>query len=376
MQKQGAAMCVKRMSIAEPRAARWSELDQLRELTDTVFWSGLMDKYPQLFCEDNVENLRVIEADGKVVSLVAMTQHWASIFGCTVKASCLGAVCTYEAYRGRGFASLLVEDAIRMCREDGVDFMLVSGTRGLYRRYGCRPVGSYRRFEIARATLPKAGPGEWELASIREEDLAQMSSLYALEPVRFVRPIEDYRNALKTQYVMDMQASFWQLRRGARLCAYCVTGPCENGCAPVLEYAGDRYALASSCGLLMDRLGADRLSISVSDIDLQMKALLESAGCRGQATRALDTVTIINPTQLLKRLQPYVEERIGARRAASLQCTEEGTSIIIELDGQAIEADRYGDASLLFFGAPDYGIPAPLNDVFPIPALWYGLSYI
>jgi GNAT superfamily N-acetyltransferase len=112
-------MCVKRMSIAEPRAARWSELDQLRELTDTVFWSGLMDKYPQLFCEDNVENLRVIEADGKVVSLVAMTQHWASIFGCTVKASCLGAVCTYEAYRGRGFASLLVEDAIRMCWSRG-----------------------------------------------------------------------------------------------------------------------------------------------------------------------------------------------------------------------------------------------------------------
>jgi predicted N-acetyltransferase YhbS len=362
--------------MIDTRAARWTELEQLRTLTDTVFWPGMVDKYPQLFNQENVENLRVIEADGKLVSLVAMIQRWAGILGCTVRASCLGAVCTYEEYRGRGFASLLVEDAIRKCRDDGVDFMLISGTRDLYRRFGCRPVGNYTEFEVTCDCLPKSSPTDSELAPFGESDLPAISLLYALEPVRFIRPIEDYRNALKTQWVMDVRASFWQVRIGGVTRAYCIAGPPKDGAANVLEYAGDRYAFASSLGELMDRLNVEKLHLTISDIDSQMEALLEGAGCRGRVTTALDTVTIINPSQLLGRLRPCIEERIGARRAASLRCIEEGTGITIELDGQAVRADRYGDASMLFFGAPGYTIPAPLDEIFPIPALWYGLSYI
>src|SRR5690348_8886220 len=125
-----------------PRGARKEDLPSLRALTDLVMREGLVDQYVQLFNEDNYENLRICVEDGKCVSHVGMTEQGAVLLGCPIHAACIGGVCTHPDYRKRGFASASFDDAARKAREDGIDLMIVSGDRNLYRMRGCVHVGS------------------------------------------------------------------------------------------------------------------------------------------------------------------------------------------------------------------------------------------
>src|SRR5260221_13879810 len=98
--------------MEEPRAVREDEFESLRALTDAVFRPGMPEQYPQLFNADNRENLRVCVDAGRCVSHVGMTQRKASLLGVPIQVCCIGAVCTYQEYRGQGLASRCFEDAI------------------------------------------------------------------------------------------------------------------------------------------------------------------------------------------------------------------------------------------------------------------------
>ena len=124
------------------RGATPADRDSLRALVGAVFRPSLFDEYPQLFHDGNINNCRIVVEDGKAVSHVGMTIQDASLFGCAVRVSCIGGVGTYESHRGRGFAGACLDDAERISREKGVDFMIISGDRAMYRRAGCRRFGN------------------------------------------------------------------------------------------------------------------------------------------------------------------------------------------------------------------------------------------
>ena len=58
-----------------PRSLHSSEWEQLNTVVETVFRPGMFEQYPQLFNEANRHNLRVVAADGKVVSHVGMIER-------------------------------------------------------------------------------------------------------------------------------------------------------------------------------------------------------------------------------------------------------------------------------------------------------------
>src|SRR5262249_46474734 len=150
-----------------PRGLQADEWDQLNALVSTVFSRRMFARFPQLFNEANRSNLRVVAEDGRVVSHVGMIQREASLAGCRVRVACVGAVATYEDYRGRGFASLAFQDACDKAADDGVDLMLISGGRGLYTRTGCRRVGRDHDFVVTAehvGGLRQAGPPGLDMA--------------------------------------------------------------------------------------------------------------------------------------------------------------------------------------------------------------------
>ena len=102
-----------------PRGLLAWELGSLRELTDIVMRPGLVDQFPHLFDEENLENLRVCLYAGRCVSHVGMIQRDASLFGCRVRVGCIGAVSTHPDYRRRGLASACFDDALRKAGQDG-----------------------------------------------------------------------------------------------------------------------------------------------------------------------------------------------------------------------------------------------------------------
>ena len=149
-----------------PRTPRREETASLARLVDAVFMEGQQGRmfqcFPTFFAEENHENHLVFAEGDEMLSHVGMLYRWACLAGCTVRMACVGAVGTHEAYRGRGMATALFQAACEKALADGVDFMMISGNRGLYQRPGAAEVGCDFKGILARQTAEpsrRAGPG-------------------------------------------------------------------------------------------------------------------------------------------------------------------------------------------------------------------------
>ncbi|MGH2371787.1 MAG: GNAT family N-acetyltransferase, partial [Chloroflexota bacterium] len=274
-----------------PRALRADEWDQLNEVVSTVFRPEMFHDYPQLFSEGNRQNLRVVADDGKVVCHVGMTQRPASLAGCRIDVACIGAVSALDAYRGRGFASQAFQDACDTAAAGGVDVMLISGGRGLYTRVGCRQVGQDWDFAVAlenaRPLAALGGASDVALAPAGPDQIDGLRALYQREPIRFIRPVEDWQMAFDCGIVMNTAADFWGVSRHDQVVGYLVVhqpgkvrrrNPDDPATVRVVEYAGDRNAIAAAIPRLLDHYGAGRASIHVQGADAALRALLTTAG--------------------------------------------------------------------------------------------------
>jgi predicted N-acetyltransferase YhbS len=407
-----------------PRALGAGEWDQLNEVVSTVFRAEMFQEYPQLFNEANRDNLRVVAEDGKIVCHVGMTERPATLAGCRIDVACIGAVSTLEAYRGRGFASLAFQDACAKAAGDGIDLMLISGGRGLYTRVGCRQVGqdwdcTLGPAEAARlaqlsgvpAVAPPAGTtasgdprGErpYRLDPLGPEQIDQLSALYRREPVRFLRPLQDWQMAFDCGVVMNTRADFWGLWRGQALLAYLVVHqphrarprPDGTRVVRVVEFAGERPALAGALPALLEHYGVGSLSIHVQGGDTALRTLLsEGTGREGTVAPASGTLRVINFPQLMERCRPLLAERLGAVAAeltfeadAPAGSAEGGFTIRTRSDPSAsLRLPDLGSLATYLFGSPQpqagqaQGSPhlaATLAPALPLPALWYGINYV
>lgn len=375
-----------------PRAVRGEEFESLRTLTNSVFRPNtdedMPSQYPQLFNEDNFENLRVcIDGEG-CVSHVGMTERYASLFGCRIQVCCIGAVSTLPEYRGKGLASACFDDAVNKAYRDGVDVMIVSGDRHLYRQRGCLRVGRDMAFTLTPETIPQiANPAEQTitLAEAGEEDFARIRECYRQEPVRFLRPTEDYGYARQSRFVMNRATDFLALRAGNDFRGYVmIPQPGADRRGSLSEFAGDRYAILTALPELFRRYNLSSLGWQVQRHDSLFQSLCESAGLTGEPRPTPGTVKLIHYPQLMERMRPYWEEKIGRKEAARLAFWQEEERYGIRLGEDEFVTDRDTMTRLLFGtlegteleagSAPN--LAQTLNALLPLPTLWYGINYV
>lgn len=364
-----------------PRAVRPEEFASLRELTDTVFRTGLVDEYRQLFNEDNVENLRVCVDDGRCVSHVGMTERGASLFGCSIGVCCIGAVATHPDYRGQGLASACFDDAVAKAYGDGMDIMIVSGNRNLYRMRGCLRVGNDTAF-----TLTKDALGEDPSITVEpmaDDDLPLVTECYRREPVRFLRPLEDYRYARQTGFVMNRPSDFLVIRQDGAFRGYVIIQRPADGKARLAELAGDRHAVLAALPEVFRQYGLTELGWQVQRHDHLLRSLCQSRGLPATPTPAAGTVKLINFPQLMERLRPRFEELLGRREAMKLRFRQQDEQYVFAFGDETRVADRDTTTRLLF-GAPDDaevrsgagGLADVLATILPLPTLSYGINYV
>jgi predicted N-acetyltransferase YhbS len=125
------------------RTCRPEELERLIALLDEEFIFGkgrtisLQQRFPAVYCRNNLHNLVVCAEDGQIASALAMRQFdWREgeeIF----RGAMIGAVYTHPSRRGEGLASRVLEAAAMRLREDGIDFgVLWTGQQPFYARLG------------------------------------------------------------------------------------------------------------------------------------------------------------------------------------------------------------------------------------------------
>ena len=377
--------------IEGPRAVREQEFDSLIQLVNRVFRSeggNMQTEYPQLFNAENLGNLLVMVDDGRVISHIGLLFRDVTIYGCRLTVGCIGAVATDEEYRGRGLASKLLFDAFARIEEVGGSLILISGGRGLYRRNACVPVLRSMYFEISRSFADKNADSELTLKSFDSSEIATVSALYRREPVRFLRPVEDYRYFLDSGVVMSHPSDLWLIKRGSRVVAYVVVqkGGTASTAPQIVEYAGDRRAIVQSLAMLIDHSGGtDSLNLFVPVADEPFCWQLQDLDLTGVKQEGW-TVRIQNFEQFLQSMRPYFAEILGTSLAQSVTVEDSDSDITFFVGKEQLTLSR-DDATALVFGTADNRerqileehkgtIAETLGELFPIPAPWYGLNYV
>ena len=127
------------MSV-QVREVREPELEECLELWCTVFHNDTPDYFRRYFYGDEYfepKYTRVAVVNGRIVSAVHIVKRLVACGEHTFTMGGIANVATHPEARGRGYASLCLEQALEVMRGDGMDFStLGTGIPGFYARYG------------------------------------------------------------------------------------------------------------------------------------------------------------------------------------------------------------------------------------------------
>ncbi|RLG95982.1 hypothetical protein DRO37_00760 [Candidatus Bathyarchaeota archaeon] len=378
-----------------PRAAKPEELDDIVHLVNSVFMLRhnlpplMRNRFPHIFNEENLENLRVIVCDGKPVSHVDIWEGHLLICGCWFRVGMLGSVCTHPDYRNRGYASALVKDALSKMRRDNVDFILISGSRGLYKRLGCVEAGRIYRYNLRREEL-NLDPKDIDLIGYDESLLKDLIRIYHLEPVRYKRSLEDFSLLAGREISVGHVKikTYLVMADGEPIAYVAVKSIRDPSTLEIYEYAGSRNAILHALSVLYEILDVNVIRLAVPHQDINMLHLLERIGLERPPSTAQAVFSIINPQSFLRKVKPYLEERIGKERSEELISSLTDGRIRLYLNGEEVNPQDSRALTLLFFGSPEKlrGPPQPevgmkphpefISDALPLPTPMHGLNYI
>ena len=370
------------------RSVRRDEMGRLCQLLDNVFFEGLSDMQPHAFNDDNMHNLRVVVENGEVVSHIGTIRRNISIMGCTLRVASLGGVATCEAHRGKGYATALLRDTMHHCRKDDVDYIMVSGYRNMYHRYGCRYVGRDWMFQIARERTNDFDDTTWTITQASKADVETIGTIYRREPVRWLRPPSDIAFGIDG-WVQNRPAKTYLIYRGDQPVAFGVMQQArerDDGQVHLLDYAGERSAIVGSLGKFIEKQHLNRLSVHVKEFDTVLRGLLEARDLSGEQANLPGTTMIIHFEQLLEKMRPYFVERVGEHAAQGLVFRESGDEYHIYYGGDRVVAESRGAAAQLIFGTLEETENAMLDAggrageilraCLPIPGVWYGVNHL
>jgi len=320
----------------------------------------------------------VMVDEGRVVSHVGMTEHWASLAGCTVGVACIGAVATYEESRGQGFATQLLEASCKKAQADGMDFMMISGGRGMYRRAGAADVGRDHQCRVTLAqaeALPKA---DVSVRSYGDADFADCARAYRSRVAHYIRPLEDWQRYLDSRICRCVDTQLTAVLSGGAVCGYFVHHvKREDGATRVLEFAGEQTVLTAALPALMQSDGSAAVELHLQEEDEVLRRLLVQAGVEAKATATLGTLLLLDFDRLMERMHPFFEAQLGREQAKELRCCREGDEFVFRLAGDEHRVNGKMAAAELVFGHPEKAAPEGwLRELFPAPSLWYGISYV
>ncbi|MBO3803134.1 MAG: GNAT family N-acetyltransferase [Candidatus Brockarchaeota archaeon] len=375
-----------------PRALKKGELRSAIELANSVFRKDsaykMEDEFPLLFSESNLENLRAFVDAGKVVSLVGMSVNDVIIMGCKTRVVCIGSVCTHPEYRNKGLASKLMEDAANKAVQDGASLMLVSGDRGLYRRFGCVNAGIYRWYSVKRSQLNAPGGG-FVIRKYREEDVFDIVKLHQLEPVRFVRTYDDFKALLEAKRLCDQISETYVALRNGQVVAYvCLQLPRSRDLPlAILEYGGSRFSIFKTLGDLMDEVGTESAIVRTTSAEVELDHLMVCAGAKRSAGDFMGTVKLIDVGRFLEDVDGYVTEVVGERRRRDLSIRYEQSSqcLSFEYMDRRLKIEGADNITAFAFGSVEKRqqpqtrkseLENLLDAIFPMPLVDYGLNYV
>ncbi len=367
------------MDQAVVKRATPDEVEALGRLSDRVFrpdiepGTGMQREFPLMFDGDNAANLYYVEDAGRPVGLLGMMPGCAVTCGVRISVASMGSVCTEAAYRGRHFASVMIEQVLDDFSTD-TSVLLVSGGLSIYRRVGCVNFGAFHAAWLD-APVDASLLAPFVVRRVVPEEAAEtLHSLYTAEPLRFVRTPAQMLGLLRSLAAPHYRAAphspaVFAAEQDGRVVAYAIAALPNRADAPVhlIEWAGARDALFALAQAARDEYGASAARLYANMDDLTLRSLLRRAGVFMEERSNQGTLRVLNPELLLKELGPTLAERYGVIPSLRESAAQEWT-VRCPRGAQQGEAARdvtlrgFAELSAWFFGPDGLQIPLPRTD--------------
>ena len=372
--------------MAEPRPVEPNETEDLAELIGTIFSLG--DHYSRAHMVSQLKRplarreALVVCEDGRPVSHIRTAYSTVSIYGCEFKVASIGCVGTVEAYRGRGYAGAILEMSLRRMEKKGAKVLIVSGSRGLYRRAQCVPAGRTLTARVRPGDLGES-PSGISVRRVGPEDWPLLAPLQQAESVRFARRL-DFLSKRPFWWDCDFP-EVWLVERGGDPVAYVgMTRDWRQDVATrrrhVWEYAGARAGLLAGLPAIFRESGVEEIQLNVLGHDGEMVYLLRRMGVALREGTLGGTHRLIDLPGLMRKLRPYLRERLERRDLGRLSFDQEGDGCVFAYGEERLECGL-GEATALVLGGP--AAPKVAGDlgrvlarVFPVPFPMPGFNYL
>jgi predicted acetyltransferase len=127
--------------------------------------------------KSDCKNHRVVEDDGRVVAYLHVVSRDIQIGRAILHAGGIAGVCTDPATRMKGYAKLLMEDAIEFMRKEGYEYTLLYGIPNFYHKFGYEVVMARHNVTIAQHEIPQTVTG-LRRSAMTEKDAPAALALY------------------------------------------------------------------------------------------------------------------------------------------------------------------------------------------------------
>ncbi|MCD6406082.1 MAG: GNAT family N-acetyltransferase [Planctomycetes bacterium] len=371
-----------------PRPVRPEEFDSLIELINSIFTNEhghMRESFPLLFDYRNCENLWVFVDNATVVSHVGTVINDVYVMGCRLKVASVGSVGTHQDYRGRGLAGACLAAAEQSAVEKGASITLISGSRSLYARFGAVQVGRALAVGIPAGAADRG----LEVTKAAPRDAVVLERLYEREPVRFHRPLEDWKAALKA---LDVRCSdtrkhavyiFSEHGEPAASCLCSAKHDEDGWYAWVREFAGSRSHVVGGLPAAAAALEAPSIKLKAPDFDPVLQHAIAAKGLSGRVDYLLGhTVKVSSLKNFVRDLKPCIEERLGRAGAGGLAFQEGPDGAYDVIVGEEHLPLAPAAFTALAFGGPAQEAPEGpgemqvLGGIFPVGLPFPGLNYV
>ena len=327
-----------------PRAARSDEYDQVVDLVNRVFRTGVDQNvttdYPLVFAADNRENLRVVVEDDRVVTHMATAPRTVIDQKCRFEVSMINAVATDPNYRGRGFARQVTKDALERMESAGHDFgLLWTDGPDIYRGSGWEVVGTNGwAYQVKTSSVDQFRQTDAVRLFDENRHLESVIDIHRCQPFRLTRSPSDYLTLFSLPKVTTWVA---ESERGVE--GYAVVADAYNK-EGVVEWGGSVPALESLLAHTLPEWTKEHLQVFVPNRPCPMSELLHEKECdqrvpmeEGEGA-GLKMVRIVHLRKLLERMVPYLETCLDRHQfALGLFLTESSQRVSIEAEDGRIQ---------------------------------------
>ena len=213
----------------------------------TPRWPTIGYDYPHIYHCGNLDNIRVIVRDGRVVTSVAIYSTTVRTPRGDLRVGGINAMVTHPEFRRLGLGRAVMEDAAQKMRQDGHQVGFIGGTyvHDWYRHLGWENAGERWRFVLDRGNIGYLpDPAGFEIVDNWQPHFAELYALYSGGRHGAVRSEIMYRLLAQRK----LSRIFIALRDGHVAAYVGVRGTAVN------EYAGATDDVARLIRAAFDRL--------------------------------------------------------------------------------------------------------------------------